>query len=49
MGLQPVLLDVTTRVTPDALLNALGALALYLMAVIVRRGPSRWRLAGLWR
>ncbi len=47
VGLHPVLLDVTTRVTPDALLNTLGALALYLMAVIVRRGPSRSRLAGL--
>jgi 4-amino-4-deoxy-L-arabinose transferase-like glycosyltransferase len=46
VALQPVLLDVTTRVTPDALLNALAALALYLMALVVNRGPS-WRLVGL--
>ncbi|MFN8205461.1 MAG: glycosyltransferase family 39 protein [Solirubrobacteraceae bacterium] len=42
VALQPVLLDVTTRVTPDALLIPLCAAALYLMAVIAQRGPG-WR------
>ncbi|WP_259312656.1 glycosyltransferase family 39 protein [Capillimicrobium parvum] len=42
VALQPVLLDVTTRVTPDALLVPLCAGALYLMAVIAQRGPG-WR------
>jgi 4-amino-4-deoxy-L-arabinose transferase-like glycosyltransferase len=47
VGLQPVLLDVTTRVTPDALLIPLCAGALYLMALLALRGWS-WRLvAGL--
>jgi 4-amino-4-deoxy-L-arabinose transferase-like glycosyltransferase len=40
VALQPVLLDTVTKVTPDALLVALTAAALYLMAVIVRRGPT---------
>jgi len=42
VALQPVLLDVTTRVTPDALLIPLCAAALYLMAVIAQRRPG-WR------
>jgi hypothetical protein len=42
VALQPVLLDTTTRVTPDALLVPLCAAALYLMAVIAQRGPA-WR------
>ena len=42
VALQPVLLDVTTRVTPDALLVPLCAAALYLMAVVAQRGPG-WR------
>jgi 4-amino-4-deoxy-L-arabinose transferase-like glycosyltransferase len=43
VALHPTLLDVMTRVTPDALLSALAASALYLMALVVRRGPQ-WRL-----
>jgi 4-amino-4-deoxy-L-arabinose transferase-like glycosyltransferase len=46
VALQPVLLDVTTKVTPDALLGVLAGCALYLMALIVNRGPS-WRLIAL--
>ncbi len=46
VGLQPGLLDVTTRVTPDALLIPLCAAALYLMALLVSRGWS-WRLVAL--
>lgn len=46
VALQPVLLDVTTRVTPDGLLNALAAASLYLMALLVRRGWS-WTRVGL--
>jgi 4-amino-4-deoxy-L-arabinose transferase-like glycosyltransferase len=46
VGLQPVLLDVTTRVTPDALLIPLCAAVLYLMALLALRGWS-WRLVGL--
>ncbi len=42
VALQPVLLDTMTRVTPDGLLVPLSAAALYLMAVIVRRGPALW-------
>jgi 4-amino-4-deoxy-L-arabinose transferase-like glycosyltransferase len=40
VALQPVLLDTTTRVTPDALLIPLSAAVLYLMVRIVRRGPT---------
>lgn len=40
VGTQPVLLDVSTRVTPDVLLNALGALVLYLLALVARRGAQ---------
>lgn len=47
VGMQPVLLDVDTRVTPDALLAALGAAALYLMVLVVRRGPAPRLVAGL--
>lgn len=47
VALHPVLLDVSTRVTPDVLLLTLAAGALYLMTLVVKRGPS-WRLvAGL--
>jgi 4-amino-4-deoxy-L-arabinose transferase-like glycosyltransferase len=46
VGLQPVLLDVTTRVTPDALLIPLCAASLYLMALLAVRGWSL-RLVGL--
>jgi len=47
VAMQPVLLDVTTRVTPDALLVPLCAGALYLMALLAIRGFS-WRVvAGL--
>jgi 4-amino-4-deoxy-L-arabinose transferase-like glycosyltransferase len=45
VALHPVLLDVSTRVTPDALLAALAASVLYLMALVVRRGPSARLLA----
>ena len=43
VGLQPVLLDVTTRVTPDALLVPLCAAALYCMALLALRGWS-WKV-----
>lgn len=43
VGMQPLLLDVTTRVTPDALLVPLCAGALYLMALLAIRGFS-WRV-----
>jgi 4-amino-4-deoxy-L-arabinose transferase-like glycosyltransferase len=42
VGLQPQLLDVMTRVTPDALLVPLCAAALYLMARLAIRGFG-WR------
>ncbi len=45
-GLQPVLLGTMTAVTPDALLTALTAAALYAMVLVVRRGPS-WQLVAL--
>jgi 4-amino-4-deoxy-L-arabinose transferase-like glycosyltransferase len=45
VGMQPVLLDVTTRVTPDSLLVPLCAGALYLMALLAIRGFS-WRVVG---
>ncbi len=45
VGLQPVLLDMTTRVTPDALLIPLCAAALYLMALLAARGWS-WPRVG---
>jgi hypothetical protein len=44
-GLQPVLLDTVTRVTPDALLMTLTTAALYAMTLLVRRGFS-WRMVG---
>ncbi len=47
VGLQPVLLDVASKVTPDVLLAALGSLALYLLARIARRGPAVPDVAGL--
>ena len=46
MALHPVLLDVATRVTPDVLLLTLATAALYLMTLVVTRGPS-WRLVAL--
>lgn len=46
VGMQPVLLDVSTRVTPDVLLLTLCAAALYLMTLVVKRGPS-WGLVAL--
>jgi 4-amino-4-deoxy-L-arabinose transferase-like glycosyltransferase len=45
VALHPVLLDVATRVTPDVLLLTLAAAALYLMTLVVKRGPS-WKLVG---
>lgn len=47
VGMQPVLLDVGTRVTPDVLLNALGAAVLYLLVLLVRRGPRPLLLLAL--
>jgi 4-amino-4-deoxy-L-arabinose transferase-like glycosyltransferase len=46
VGMQPVLLDVTTRVTPDALLIPLCAAALYLMVLLAARGFT-WQRTGL--
>lgn len=46
VALQPVLLDTITRVTPDALLIPLTAAVLYLMVLVVRRGPTA-RLSAL--
>jgi 4-amino-4-deoxy-L-arabinose transferase-like glycosyltransferase len=40
VALQPVLLDTMTRVTPDALLIPLSSAVLYLMVLVVRRGPT---------
>jgi 4-amino-4-deoxy-L-arabinose transferase-like glycosyltransferase len=40
VALHPTLLDVSTRVTPDVLLMTLSAATLYLMALVVRRGPA---------
>ena len=47
VALHPVLLDVATRVTPDVLLLTLAAAALYLMTLVVKRGPSWQLVAGL--
>jgi 4-amino-4-deoxy-L-arabinose transferase-like glycosyltransferase len=47
VGMQPVLLDVTTRVTPDALLIPLCAAALYLMVLLAARGWSWPRVVSL--
>ena len=47
VALHPVLLDVATRVTPDVLLLTLASAALYLMTLVVKRGPSWRRVAGL--
>lgn len=46
VALHPTLLDTMTRVTPDALLTLIAAAVLYLMAVILRRGPQ-WRMVAL--
>lgn len=46
VALHPVLLDTSTRVTPDTLLVALSAGVLYLAARLVREGPRPVLLAG---
>jgi len=47
VALHPVLFDIATRVSPDALLIPLVALALYLMALLVNRGPRPRLIAAL--
>ena len=47
VALQPQLLHMTAVVNPDVFLAAIWAAALYVMTTIVRRGPSRRRLAWL--
>jgi 4-amino-4-deoxy-L-arabinose transferase-like glycosyltransferase len=46
VALQPVLLSTMTAITPDSLLMVWAALALFLSAVLVRRGWS-WRVVAL--
>jgi hypothetical protein len=47
VGLQPQLLHMTAVVNPDVFLAAVWAAALYVMTVILKRGPTRGRLAWL--
>jgi 4-amino-4-deoxy-L-arabinose transferase-like glycosyltransferase len=47
VGLQPQLLHMTAIVNPDVFLAALWTAALYVMTIIVKRGPTRGRLAWL--
>ena len=47
VALQPQLLHMTAVVNPDVFLAALWTAALYVMTIIVKRGPTRGRLAWL--
>jgi 4-amino-4-deoxy-L-arabinose transferase-like glycosyltransferase len=47
VALQPQLLHMTAVVNPDVFLAAVWTAALYVMTLIVRRGPTRGRLAWL--
>jgi hypothetical protein len=47
VALQPQLLHMTAVVNPDVFLAAIWTAALYVMTLIVRRGPTRGRLAWL--
>lgn len=47
VALQPQLLHMTAVVNPDVFLAALWTAALYVMTAIVKRGPTRGRLAWL--
>lgn len=47
VALQPQLLHMTAVVSPDVFLAALWAAALYVMTTIVKRGPTRGRVACL--
>jgi 4-amino-4-deoxy-L-arabinose transferase-like glycosyltransferase len=46
-ALQPQVLHMTAVVSPDVFLAAVWAAALYVMTIIVKRGPTRGRLAWL--
>jgi 4-amino-4-deoxy-L-arabinose transferase-like glycosyltransferase len=47
VGLQPLLVSIDAGVTPDAMLTAAWAGALYVMALLVRRGPRPRLVAAL--
>ena len=47
VALQPQLLHMTAVVSPDVVLAALWTAALYVMTTIVKRGPTRGRVASL--
>jgi 4-amino-4-deoxy-L-arabinose transferase-like glycosyltransferase len=47
VALQPQLLHMTAVVNPDVFLGALWTAALYVMTIILKRGPTRGRLAWL--
>lgn len=46
-GLVPQLTNMTATVNPDVLLTAEWSAALYLMLLVLRRGPRRWPVVGL--
>ncbi len=47
VALQPQLVQMTAVVNPDVLLAGIWAAALYVMVVLVKRGPARGRIAWL--